>query len=178
MLRRMSISRPAIRLPRQSTNFLERFMPKTNHIPASMTAVTPHLICLDAAKAIEFYRQAFGAVEELRLPGPGGKIMHAQIRIGGAAIMLVDEVPQWGALSPTTLKGSPVTIHLFVPDVDAFVATAVKAGAKVTMPVADMFWGDRYGGLEDPFGHRWSVATHLRDMSPAEIQEGMKAMGM
>ena len=149
-------------------------MPKVNPIPAGMTAVTPHLVCADAAGAIEFYKKAFGAVEESRLPGPGGKVMHALIRIGGAAIMLVDEAPEWGMLGPKALKGSPVTIHLYVDDTDAFVARAVKAGAKVTMPVTDMFWGDRYGTLEDPFGHRWSVGTHVRDVSPAEMVEEMK----
>ena len=90
--------------------------------------------------------------------------------------MLVDENPQWGLLGPKALKGSPVTIHLFVEDVDAFSARAVAAGAKITMPIADMFWGDRYGQLEDPFGHRWSVATHLRDLNPQEIREAMQKM--
>ena len=103
--------------------------------------------------------------------------MNATIRIGDSSIMLVDEMPDYGVLGPLALKGSPVTIHLFVDDVDSFAARAVEAGAKVTMPVADMFWGDRYGCLEDPFGHRWSVATHLRDMSPQEIEAAMqKAM--
>ncbi|MDO8544862.1 MAG: VOC family protein [Opitutaceae bacterium] len=136
---------------------------------AGLTAVTPHLICAGAADAIEFYKKAFNAFEEGRLPDHDGKVMHAVLRIGGAPVMLVDEMPEWGALGPKTLKGSPVTIHLYVDDVDAVVAQAVEAGAKVTMPVADMFWGDRYGKLEDPFGHRWSVATHLRDMTPAEV---------
>ena len=145
-------------------------------IPEDMQVVTPHLVCAGAANAIEFYKKAFGATEEARLPGPGGKIMHALIRIGGAAIMLADEMPEWGALGPKALKGSPVTIHLYVSDVDAFVARAVKAGAKVTMPVDDMFWGDRYGKLEDPFGHHWSVGTHVRDVSPEEMQQAMKQM--
>ena len=100
--------------------------------------------------------------------------MHAMIRIGDSAVMLVDEMPEWGALGPKALKGSPVTIHLYVEDVDAFVARAVKAGAKVTMPVADMFWGDRYGKIEDPFGHHWSVATHVRDVSMEEAQQAMQ----
>lgn len=151
-------------------------MPKVDPIPEGMTAVTPHLVCARAAEAIEFYKKAFGAVEESRLPGPGGKVMHAIIRIGGAAIMLVDEAPEWGMLGPKALKGSPVTIHLYVEDTDAFVARAEKAGAKVTTPVADMFWGDRYGTLEDPFGHRWSVGTHVRDVSTDEMVAAMKAM--
>src|SRR5687768_3863291 len=133
------------------------------------TAVTPHLVCDGASEAIEFYKKAFGATEEGRLPGPEGKIMHAVVRIGGSPIMLVDEMKEWGSLGPKSLNGSPVTIHLYVDDVDAFVTRAVEAGAKVTMPVDDMFWGDRYGKLEDPFGHHWSVATHLRDLTPSEV---------
>jgi len=151
-------------------------MAKVKAIPEGMHSVTPHLICAGAANAIEFYKQAFGAVEGGRLPGPDGRLMHAMIRIGGSAVMLVDEMPEWGALGPKALKGSSVTIHLYVDDVDAVVARAVKAGAKVTMPVADQFWGDRYGKLEDPFGHHWSVATHVRDVTPEEMHKAMQQM--
>jgi len=140
-------------------------------IPADMPAVTPHLVCAGAADAIEFYKKAFGAVESARLPGPDGKIMHAMIRVNGSPVMLVDENPQWGIVGPKTLKGTPVTMHLYVTDADAFVAKAVGAGAKVTMPVAEQFWGDRYGVIEDPFGHHWSVATHVRDLTREEIQQ-------
>jgi PhnB protein len=146
-------------------------------IPDGMHALTPHLVCAGAADAIEFYKKAFNAEEGGRLPGPDGKLMHAMVRIGGAALMLVDEMPEWGALGPKALKGSPVTIHLYVTDVDATVAQAVAAGAKPTMPVADMFWGDRYGQLEDPFGHRWSVATHIRDVKPEELEAAMRQAG-
>jgi uncharacterized glyoxalase superfamily protein PhnB len=111
----------------------------------------------------------------MRLAGPSGKLMHAGIRIGAAPIMLVDEMPEWGALSPKALNGTPVAIHLYVDDVDAFVARAVKAGATLKMPVADMFWGDRYGIVVDPFGHSWSIATHQRDMTAEEILEAMQA---
>jgi uncharacterized glyoxalase superfamily protein PhnB len=152
-------------------------MPKVKPIPDGMHSVTPHLICAGAADAIEFYKKAFNAVEVVRLPGPQGRLMHAMIRIGDSAVMLVDEMPEWGALGPNSLKGSPVTIHLYVENVDAFVKRAVDAGAKITMPVADMFWGDRYGKLEDPFGHHWSVATHIRDVSPDEMMQEMKKMG-
>ena len=145
-------------------------------IPNDMHRVTPHLVVGGAAQAIEFYKKAFGAVEEARLPGPDGKLMHAMIRIHGDAVMLVDEMPQWNVLGPKSLKGSPVTIHLYVEDADATVAQAVKAGAKVTMPLDDAFWGDRYGQLEDPFGHRWSVATHKRDLTDDQIREAMKTM--
>ena len=151
-------------------------MAKVKAIPEGMHSVTPHLICAGAANAIEFYKQAFGAVEGGRLPGPDGRLMHAMIRIGGSAVMLVDEMPEWGALGPKALKGSSVTIHLYVDDVDAVVARAVKAGAKVTMPVAEQFWGDRYGKLEDPFGHHWSVATHVREVSKEEAQQAMASM--
>jgi uncharacterized glyoxalase superfamily protein PhnB len=149
---------------------------KVKPIPQGMHSVTPHLVCAGAAEAIEFYKKAFGAVEAARLPGPGGRLMHAMIRIGDSAVMLVDEMPEWGAFGPKSLKGSPVTIHLYVEDADAFFARAVKAGAKVTMPLDDAFWGDRYGKLEDPFGHHWSVATHLRDVSAEEMQQAMRKM--
>jgi len=153
-------------------------MAKVKHIPEGMRTITPHLVCAGAANAIEFYKKAFGAVEEWRLPAPDGKIMHARIRIGDSAVMLVDEMPQCGALGPKALKGTPVTIHLYVDDADAMAARAVKAGATLKFPVDDMFWGDRYGVLEDPFGHSWSVATHVRDLSDKEIAEGMKEMMM
>ena len=151
-------------------------MAKAKPVPEGMHSVTPHLICAGAADAIEFYKKAFGAVEEARLPGPDGKIMHAMIRIGDSAVMLVDEMPEWGALGPKSLKGSPVTVHLYVENADATVERAVKAGAKVTMPLADQFWGDRYGKLEDPFGHHWSIGTHVRDVSMEEMQQAMKQM--
>jgi uncharacterized glyoxalase superfamily protein PhnB len=149
---------------------------KVKSIPEGMHSVTPHLVCAGAAEAIEFYKKAFGAVEGGRLPGPDGKLMHAMIRIGDSAVMLVDEMPQWGALGPKSLKGSPVTIHLYVEDVDAVVKRAVSLGAKVTMPVEDMFWGDRYGKLEDPFGHHWSIGTHKRDVTSEEMQQAMRGM--
>ena len=151
-------------------------MPNVKRVPDGMHTVTPHLVCAGAADAIEFYKKAFNAVEEVRLPGPQGRLMHAMIRIEGSAVMLVDEMPEWGALGPKFLKGSPVTIHLYVEDVDTFVQRAVNAGAKVTMPPADMFWGDRYAKVEDPFGHHWSVATHVRDVAPEEMQQAMQQM--
>ena len=149
--------------------------PAAKPIPEGMHSRTPHLICANAAAAIDFYKKAFNAVETVRLPGTDGKLMHAAVRIGDSALMLVDEMPQWGAIGPLSRGGTSVTIHLYVPNVDATVAQAVAAGAKVTMPVSDMFWGDRYGQIEDPFGHRWSVATHTRDLSADEIRAGMAA---
>ncbi len=151
--------------------------PAVKPIPDGMHTVTPHLICARAAEAIDFYKKAFGAVELSRMPGPDGKIMHASFRIGDSVIMLNEENPNWGTFGPESLKGSPVTIHLYVEDVDRVFDQAVRAGAKATMPVADMFWGDRYGKLEDPFGHQWSLGTHIRDASPEEMQEAMKQMG-
>jgi PhnB protein len=139
-------------------------------------SVTPHLVCAGAADAIEFYKKAFGAVEMARVPAPDGKLIHAMIRIGDSPVMLVDEFPQCGSLGPKSLKGSPVALHLNVEDVDAAADRAVRAGAKITMPVEDMFWGDRDGRLEDPFGHQWSVATHIRDVSPEEIQKAAAEM--
>lgn len=149
---------------------------KGKPIPAGMHSVTPHLVCAGAADAIEFYKKAFNAVETARLPGPDGKLMHAAVRIGDSMVMLTDESPDWGCFGPRSLKGSPVTIHLYVDDVDAVVDQAVKAGGKIIMPVEDMFWGDRYGKLEDPFGHHWSVATHLREVTPEEMKEAMAQM--
>jgi len=137
--------------------------------------LTPHLVCAGAAEAIEFYKRAFGAIEMIRLPAPDGKLMHACVSINGSSVMLVDESPAMGNLSPLSLKGTPVTIHLIVDDADAVATRAVAAGAKLLMPVADMFWGDRYGVLEDPFGHRWAVATPKRKMSEAEIRDAANA---
>ena len=151
-------------------------MSEVRAIPEGMHAVTPHLICAGAADAIEFYKKAFEAEELCRVAGPQGRLMHGMIKIGGAAVMLVDEMPEWGALGPKSLKGSPVTIHLYVADVDRFVDRAVSAGARITMPIDNMFWGDRYCKLEDPFGHHWSVATHIRDVSPEELQQAAAKM--
>jgi PhnB protein len=137
-------------------------------------AVTPHLVCAGAADAIEFYTRAFGATEMIRVPGPDGKLMHACVCINGSSVMLVDEYPAMGSVGPKVLKGTPVTIHLIVDDVDAVVARAVEAGAKVVMPVEDQFWGDRYGQIEDPFGHRWSVATPKREMTMDQIREAAR----
>ena len=145
-------------------------------IPEGMHSVTPHLVCAGAADAIAFYEKAFGAVETVRLPGPQGKIMHAAVRIGDSTVMLADEFPDFGSFGPKALKGSPVVIHLYVDNADEFAARAVAAGAKTTMPVSDAFWGDRYGQLEDPFGHRWSIATHVRDVSPQEMRQAMQKM--
>ena len=138
----------------------------SNSVPGLM----PHLICGGAAEAIEFYKRGFGATEMIRMAGPDGKIMHACVSINGSHVMLVDENRDYGMLGPKSLGGTPVTIHLNVADVDKATAQAVEAGAKVVMPVDDMFWGDRYGIVEDPFGHRWSIATQKKVLTKAELK--------
>ena len=145
-------------------------------IPDGMHTVTPYLTCDGASDAIAFYVKAFDAVEMNRMPDKDGKIMNAMIRIGNSAIMVMDAYPEMKALGPKSLNGSPVTIHLQVEDTDSVVAKAVAAGATLTMPAADMFWGDRYAMLSDPFGHLWSVATHVRDVSPEEMRKGAAEM--
>jgi len=128
-------------------------------LPEGMHQLSPHLVCRDASAAIDFYVEAFGATELLRLPGPDGKLMHGSVVINDSSVLLVDENLEWGLRSPLDFGGTPVMIHLVVPDADATFATAVAAGARPHMPVAEQFWGDRYGVLEDPFGHLWAVAT-------------------
>ena len=145
-------------------------MPSAKTIPDGMHSITPHLVCAGAAAAIDFYKKAFDAVEEVRIPAPDGRLMHACIRIAGSPVMLVDEFPEMGGVGPKALPASPVTIHVYVDDADAMFAKATAAGAEVVMPLADMFWGDRYGQIRDPFGHSWSIATHQRDMSAEELQ--------
>lgn len=137
--------------------------------------LAPHLVCAGAADAIEFYQAAFGAEEMIRLPMPNGKLAHAAININGAMVMLVDENPQMGMTGPKHLGGTAVTLHLNVADADAAAAKAVAAGARVIMPVADQFWGDRYGVIEDPLGHRWSIATPGKN-APRTSEELLAAM--
>jgi PhnB protein len=144
-------------------------------LPRGVSPLSPHLVVAGAADAIKFYQCAFGAKELMKLEGPDGKLMHACVSINGCSVMLVDENPQWKALGPKSLGGTPVTIHLMVDDVDKTTDQVVAAGAKVIMPVADMFWGDRYGIVEDPFGHHWSIATTKKFMSEAEIKEAARA---
>ena len=144
-------------------------------IPDGFHSLTPHVVCKGAAQAIEFYARAFGAEEIFRLTAPDGTLIHATLRIGSSMLMLADECPPMGAFGPKKLGGTPVTIHLSVPDVDASFARAIAAGATPQMPVTEMFWGARYGVLHDPFGHSWSIATQVKNLSPAEIQAGLAA---
>jgi PhnB protein len=144
----------------------------TKPIPAGFHAVTPYLVVRGAAEAIEFYKKAFGAVEEMRSPLPGSKLlMHAQIRIGDSKIMMCDEMPEMrGWMSPSALNGTTVALHLYTEDTDALFDRAVNAGAKPTMKPWDAFWGDRYAKVNDPFGHEWTIATHVRDMTPEQMK--------
>ena len=144
---------------------------KVKPIPEGYGTVTPYLIVDGAARAIEFYRQAFGAEETFRMEGPGGKVGHAEIKIGDSHVMLADEHPEMGARGPQSFGGSPISLVLYVEDVDATVSRAVEAGAKLTRPVANQFYGDRTGGVEDPFGHAWYVATHVEDVSEEEMKK-------
>ena len=152
-------------------------MAKASPIPKGFHTVTPHLVVAGASAAIDFYKKAFGAEEVLRMPGSGGKLMHAEIRIGNSQVMLADEMPEFGNKSPKSLGGTPVTVHLYVDNVDAVYDRAVKAGAKATMPLMDAFWGDRYGQIEDPFGHKWGLATHVEDLTPEQMAERQKKAG-
>lgn len=149
---------------------------KVRPIPEGYHAITPYLVVKGAARAIDFYKKVFGAREKFRMDGPGGTVAHAEIEIGDSVVMLADENPQHGALSPSTVGGTPVSIMLYVEDVDRTAETLTKAGAKTLRPVQDMFYGDRSGGFEDPFGHRWHVSTHIEDVSPEEIERRMRTM--
>lgn len=149
---------------------------KIKPIPDGYHTVTPYLIITNAAQAVDFYKEAFGATELMRLAAPDGKLIHAEIRIGDSPIMLCDECPDWNALSPQTIGGTTVSIMIYVDDVDSVVDRAVATGATVLMPVEDQFWGDRMGTVVDPYGHKWSVATHTEDVSPEEIDKRAKAL--
>lgn len=152
-------------------------MSNVKPIPEGFHTMTPHLIVRDAAKAIEFYKKAFGAEEIMRMPGPDGKtVMHAELKIGDSMMMLCEEFPQmerW--VAPQSLKGTTVAICLYVENADKAFQRAVDAGATVSMPMMDAFWGDRYGKVTDPFGHEWEMATHKQDLTPEQIGKGAEA---
>ncbi len=152
-------------------------MPNTvKPIPDGYHTVTPYIVVTSAAQAIEFYRKAFGAENTVCMKSPDGKIMHAEIKIGNSIVMLGEESPQMGCVAPVSQKGSTVSFYIYVRDADAAFQQAVKAGAETVMPVSDMFWGDRHGQVKDPFGHRWSLATHKEDLTDGQIRErAMKA---
>jgi PhnB protein len=143
-------------------------------IPQGYHSVTPYLTVNDATKALDFYKRAFGAHEIMRMDAPNRKIGHAEIKIGDSIIMIADEMPGSGNKAPQTLGGSSAGLFLYVEDADAVFQKAVQAGSQVVAPLADMFWGDRFGTVKDPFGHSWSVATHKEDVAPAEMSKRMK----
>lgn len=145
-------------------------------IPDGYHTLTPYLIFKDSAAAIDFYKKAFNATEIMRMPGPGGTIMHAEIKIGDSHLMMADECPQMGALSPETVGGSPIFLALYVENVDALTAQAIGAGATVVKPVENQFYGDRSGTVADPFGYRWTIGTHIEDVTPEEMKRRMAAM--
>ena len=145
-------------------------------IPEGYHSITPYLFVRSAASAIDFYKNAFGATEIVRMVGPNGKIMHAELRIGDSIVMLADENPPTGVMSPQTVGGFSVGLHLYVENVDAVIQKAVENGAKALRPIRNQFYGDRSGSLLDPFGHMWSVATHVEDVSPEEMKKRMAAM--
>jgi PhnB protein len=151
-------------------------MSKVSHIPQGYNTITPYLIVKGAAQAIEYYKNIFGATEIMRMEQPGGKIGHAELKIGNSHIMLADENPSMGLghTSAVTIGSSPVSLYVYLPDVDNVVERAVSAGAKILKPVQDQFYGDRSGFIQDPFGHLWGVATHVEDVSPAEMAERAK----
>jgi len=146
-------------------------------VPEGYSSVTPYLIVTGAADAIDYYTKVFGATELMRFPGPDGKIVHAEIKIGTSIVMLADEAPDRGYRSPQSLGGSGTGIMLYVEDVDSVFARALAAGGKTQQAVTDQFYGDRSGSLIDPFGHMWTVATHVEDVAPEEMQRRMEAMG-
>lgn len=151
-------------------------MAKVKPIPDGYRNVTPYLIVDGAAKAIDFYRKVFGASEKMRMPGPGGKVGHAELTIGDSMIMLADEHPDMGHRGPLAYAGSAVSLMVYVPDVDGTVKAAIADGAKVVRPVENQFYGDRLGTIEDPFGHRWHVATHVEDVPPDEMAKRAAAV--
>lgn len=143
-------------------------------IPEGTHTLTPHLIVQGGAKAIEFYRNALGAEEVMRMAAPDGKIMHAELKIGDSQLYICDEFPEWGARSPQSIGGTPVSVHVYTENVDSLFKRATDAGAQPQMPPTDMFWGDRYAKILDPFGHSWGLATHVEDVSPEECAKRMQ----
>jgi PhnB protein len=168
--KRKTATRPAKRSARAKARTAVRPVPPGYH------TVTPYLTVRDGARALDFYTRAFGAAELMRMPGPGGTLMHAEFRIGNSIVMLSDEIPGVSSCkAPTSLGGTTVQLSVYLPDVDAAFKRAVDAGCKVLMPLTDMFWGDRYGKLEDPFGNQWGLATHKEDLTPEEIGRRARA---
>jgi PhnB protein len=149
---------------------------KVKPVPDGYHSLTPYLIVGDAARAIEFYKEAFGAEELMRMGEPGGKVGHAELKVGDSIFMLADEFPEMNRRGPHSIGGTPLMLMLYVEDVDAVVGRAISAGAKIERPIKDQFYGDRAGGVEDPFGHLWYIATHVEDVPPEEMERRVAAM--
>jgi PhnB protein len=177
---RTRISTPHARpkSPPSAYNLRRKIMSKVSYIPKDYNTVTPYLVIKGAAQAIDYYKKVFGATETARMNGPDGKVGHAELKIGNSHIMLADENPSMGQghTSPATVGGSPVSLYVYLPDVDRVVEKATAEGAKILKPVQDQFYGDRNGFIQDPFGHLWGIATHVEDVSPQDMQERMKKM--
>jgi len=148
-------------------------MAKVDPIPQGYHSVTPYLFIKGAANALDFYKKVFGATERVRMPGPNGRVMHAEVQIGDSIVMLADEHPEMGARSPQSVGGASSSLHVYVQDVDSIAKKAVEAGAQLARPVQDQFYGDRSGTIIDPFGHMWSIATHIEDVAPEEMKKRM-----
>jgi len=153
-------------------------MPNVKPVPEGYHNITPYLFVRSAASAIDFYKNIFGATEIMRMPGSNGKIMHAELRIGDSIVMLADENPQTGMMSPQTVGGFSVGMHLYLENVDQVIQKAVESGAKLLRPIKNQFYGDRSGSVLDPFGHMWSIATHVEDVSPEEMRKRMMTAAM
>ena len=166
--KRTTTTRKASRRPKAAAK-------RVKPVPDGFRTVTPQLTVQDAARAIDFYKRALGARELMRMASPDGKVMHAELRIGDSIVFLTDEFPDMGSRSPQSLGGATGSFHVYVPNVDAAFKRAVDAGARVKMPVADMFWGDRFGQVVDPFGHEWGLATHKEDVTPAQTRKRAEA---
>ena len=169
--KKMSMKAGKVRKAAKNTGGRTARKAKVSPIPKGYATLTPYLVCRGAANAIEFYKKAFDAKEKGRMLGPGGSIMHAELTIGNSPVMMGEEMPERGAMSPQALGGSATGLHIYTTDVDKLFARAVAAGATVEMPPSDMFWGDRYAKVVDPFGHKWSIATHTEDLSTKEMQK-------
>jgi len=165
----------AKKVAKKAAKVAKKVSAKAQPIPKGFTTLTPSIVVRDAAQAIEFYKKAFGAKERYRMAGPGGKIMHAEVKIGDAILMLADEMPEMGNKSPLSIGGSASSVMIYTKNVDALFQQAVAAGAKPTMPLGDQFWGDRYGQVTDPYGHVWQLATHKEDLTPKQMAKRAEA---
>jgi len=172
-----TVKKPASKAAKQPARPAAKTKRKVLAIPKGYRSLTPYLVVRDAAAALDFYAKAFGAKEKVRMAMPDGSVMHAEIQIGDSMLMLSEENPTWGAKSPLLLGGSAAHVMIYTKDVDAFVARAVAAGCTIEFPITNQFWGDRYGRIKDPYGHQWSVGTHVEDVGPKEMERRVNEAG-